>query len=339
MLAQSFRYIGPELRVFAGPDVTNDLVREIVRTRCRRVFLIHSRSLGHCVALNTIRNALGELLVAQSDAVDAGSPVDSVLAMAEHLGRCAADSVVVVGGGSAIVTARAASIVMAEQRRPEMLCTVRSDDGSFHTPKLLAPKLAQFVVPTTPTTAMAKAGSAVHDPTDGRRFALFDPKMRARAILLQQDFFDTAPKAMHVNAALHALSSAIETLQSPQIDPVSESMLLHSVRLVTDGLASVARGDTLSSALLNLAYAAVMCGRGTDAAGGGVMSALTHAVCANTPAGNGVVSAILLPHCMSRMRNSHRRCGNSAPVIFELRLAKAAEIATATASPCWSAFS
>ena len=54
----------------------------------------------------------------------------------------------------------------------------------LHSPKLLAPKLPQFIVPTTPTTAMVKAGSAVFDPATGERLALFDPKTRAHAIFI-----------------------------------------------------------------------------------------------------------------------------------------------------------
>ena len=59
------------------------------------------------------------------------------------------------------------------------LCTTRGPDGRLSSPKLLAPKIPNWVVPSTPITAYAKAGTAVRDPDTDERLALFDPKTRA----------------------------------------------------------------------------------------------------------------------------------------------------------------
>ena len=67
---------------------------------------------------------------------------------------------VAVGGGSSVVTARAATILLGEGRDVRELCTRREADGRLVSPKLAAPKLPQWVVPSSPTTAYAKAGAA-----------------------------------------------------------------------------------------------------------------------------------------------------------------------------------
>ena len=94
----------------------------------------------------------------------AHSPVASVEAGAQELKRLEADAVIALGGGSSIVTARAASILLAENKDVRSLCTTRDSSGELHSPKLVAKKLPHFIVPTTPTTAMVKAGSAVDAP-------------------------------------------------------------------------------------------------------------------------------------------------------------------------------
>src|SRR5262245_6420086 len=120
--------------------------------------------------------------------VRAHSPAPAVAEAAQHLRRLEADAVVAVGGGSAIVTARAASILLAEKGELASLSTAMDEHGSLRSPKLAAPKLPQLIIPTTPTTAMVKAGSAVSDPEAGVRRALFDPKTRAQSIFIHPDF-------------------------------------------------------------------------------------------------------------------------------------------------------
>src|SRR5690606_38946753 len=101
--------------------------------------------------------------------VHAHSPLPAVQDAAAELARLQADAVIAVGGGSAMVTARAASILLAEQAPAHTLCTHTGADGRLVSPRLKAPKIAQLVIPTTPTTAMIKVGSAMLDPQTGAR--------------------------------------------------------------------------------------------------------------------------------------------------------------------------
>ncbi len=207
-----------------------------------------------------------------------------------------ADAVIAIGGGSAAVTARAAAILLAEQRPAQELCTRRLPNGQFDSPRLDAPKLPQFVIPTTPSTAFVKVGSAVHDPDSGRRLALFDPKTRAKALFLHPEFLRTAPADLVMGATLNTLSTAVEALESPKCDPVSEAMLAHALRLVARHLDRMAPEDI--SAREYLAIAAILCGRGTEQAGGGLASVLAHAIGHRAQVSNGIVNAIVLPHTL-----------------------------------------
>jgi alcohol dehydrogenase class IV len=132
-------------------------------------------------------------LVGESRSVRPNSPVQAVEEAARVLREQGADAVIAIGGGSAAVTARAGAILLAEQRPAQELCTRRLPNGQFDSPRLDAPKLPQFVIPTTPSTAFVKVGSAVHDADTGQRLALFDPKTRAKALFLHPEFLRTAP--------------------------------------------------------------------------------------------------------------------------------------------------
>jgi alcohol dehydrogenase class IV len=292
----SFQHIAPELRLYCGDESLAALAKEIKRSGCQRAVVVSGRSVGSSNAMQQLRDTLGAVLVGESQTVRPNSPVRAVEEAARALRAFDADAVIAVGGGSAAVTARAASILLAEKRPAHELCTRRLPNGEFDSPRLAAPKLAQFVVPTTPSTAFVKAGSAVHDDETGQRLALFDPKTRVKAIFLHPGFLGTAPATLVEGATLNTLSTAIEALESPRCDLVSEAMLTQALRLVARHIDRMSPEDV--TARERLAVAAVLCGRGTEQSGGGLSSVLAHAIGHRSNVSNGIVNAIVLPQTM-----------------------------------------
>lgn len=295
---RSFRHLAAPLRLFQG-DSLGQLGRELERLDSRRALLLCGPSLARDgSALDLVRSAMGERCAGVFAGVRAHSPLPAVEQAARELERMAADAVVAVGGGSAIVTARAAAILAAEDGDARSLCTSRDAvSGELRSPKLGAPKLPQLVVPTTPTTATVKAGSAVLDPVDGRRLALFDPKTRAQAVFIHPQLIGTPPRALVVSAGLNTFAMAVEGLMSLSGDPISDALLLHALRLLARHLPEAARSDD-TAARAELMLASVMCGRGTDHTGAGIAIPLGHAISARFHVDNGLANAIVMPQVL-----------------------------------------
>jgi len=291
-----FQHLASDLRLYCGDDSLAALAKELKRNGCKRAVVVSGRSVSTSPAMGLLRSVLGPVLVGESQSVRPNSPVQAVEEAARVLRDQGADAVIAIGGGSAAVTARAAAIFLAEQRPAQELCTRRLPNGQFDSPRLEAPKLPQFVIPTTPSTAFVKVGSAVHDAATGQRLALFDPKTRAKALFLHPEFLRTAPAELVRGATLNTLSTAVEALESPKCDPVSEAMLTHALRLVARHLDRTEPED--ASAREYLAVAAILCGRGTEQAGGGLASVLAHAIGHRAHVSNGIVNAIVLPHTL-----------------------------------------
>jgi alcohol dehydrogenase class IV len=249
-------------------------------------------------AMHRIREALGARLADVFDGVREHSPVPAVEAGRRALERARADAVIAVGGGSAIVTARAAAILLAEDKPPRELCTRREADGRFTSPRLLAPKLPQWVVPTTPTTAYAKAGSAIQDPATGDRLALFDPKTRAQGIFLDPALALTPPAGLVLSSGLNAFAMAVEGLQANFDDPLAEALLAHAARMIAEWLPRARKAPGDAEPRLRLMLAALLSGQGSDYTGGGLAQAMSHAAGPRSSTANGVVEALLLPHAM-----------------------------------------
>ena len=247
--------------------------------------------------LPAVQAAAGERCVGVFAGVRSHSPRPDVEAGAAVLKRLLADAVIALGGGSATVTARAATIFQAEGRTLSALATSRDATGRMHSPRLSEPKLAQFVVPTTPNTATVKAGSAVFDPEAGRRFAMFDPKTRAQTVFVQPDALMSAPRDLVRNATLDTLTLALEGLCAPGGDPFADAQLMHAIRLIVLHLGRFAADDG-PKLRTGLTMAAILAGRGTDHTGAGVATVLGHAIGAVLGIDNGLAKAVVLPEAI-----------------------------------------
>jgi alcohol dehydrogenase class IV len=294
----SFQHITPPLRLFHGPESLGQLGRELDRVSSKRAIIFCGTSLARQgTLLDVVLSAMGDRCAGVFTGVRAHSPVPSVAAAADELKRLQGDAVIAVGGGSAIVTARAASILAAEGRDVRDLCTTQDAKGGLFSPKLLAPKLPQLVIPTTPTTAAVKAGSAVYDPGERQRLALFDPKARAHSVFIDPRMLLSAPRGLVASAGLNAFAMAMEGLMSRSGNPLADALLMHAVRLLGQHLPDVARHDD-AVVRGELMFAAVLCGQGTDHTGAGITTVLGHAIGARCEIENGTANAIVLPHVL-----------------------------------------
>lgn len=299
----------PSHRIYAGDGSLMRMRSELQRRNAKRALIFCGQSLSrHSEAMQALRTSLGDYYVGIYDGVRAHSPIETVALGAEHIRDAKADAVVAFGGGSAIVTARAASIVYAEGKSPLELCTKKNNNGQLVSPKLLSHKIAQFVVPTTPTTAAIKAGSAVHNTPTGDRLALYDPKTRAQCLFIEPMLIKTSPAELFYTASLNTLTMAISGLEAGDDNPYAEALLRRSAELIFTWLPQLYAEPNEINARTNLMYAALLCGSGTDLTGGGLVTALSHSLGPATGIANGIINAVLLPHVMRFNENvAHHR--------------------------------
>ncbi|CAH1648269.1 MULTISPECIES: iron-containing alcohol dehydrogenase family protein [unclassified Chelatococcus] len=293
----SFRHFAPAMRLYYGEDSLESLRPELERSGVKRVVVFCGRSLSqHPQGLTHIARHLGTLHAGSFMEVASHSPLPAIIAGRDMLRETRADAVLALGGGSAIVTARGATILLGEDRPIEALVTRFAPGQPPRSPRLQASKLPQFIVPTTPTTAIAKAGTAVLEPGTGRRLTMLDPRTRAQAIFVDPRLALATPVAVVRDAALNAFAMAVQGLESHMRQPLADASLLEAVRLLRDNLPRLgtsADGADVRGALL---LAAVLTGQGTDQTSCGLTSALGHCIGARHHTANGTVNAVLLPH-------------------------------------------
>lgn len=277
-----FRYRSFPLSIHAGAGALEQLRGEVDRTKAKRALIVCGKSVAHKTDLvGRVQANLGDKFAGVFDEVEAKSPLPSVLKGVAAAREAGADLIVAVGGGSAMVTARAIIILLAEKGDIHSICTQYTDGQAPVSPRLMAPKIPNILVLTTPSTAMTRAGTAVMDTETRHRLELFDPKTRPAAMIWDDEALLTAPADLYLSTAASALSGIATGAAAPRTNPVSHADMLHALRLSLESLPLMRTEPSNATARLNLVAASFLSNRALEGMRGrafGIVSSLGHVI-------------------------------------------------------------
>ncbi len=280
--ATPFRHRSFPLSIHAGKGALNELRGEVDRTRAKRAFVVCGKSVAHKTDLIArVKANLGDKFAGVFDGVAASSPLPAVRDGAAAAREAGADLIIAVGGGSAMVTARAIIILLAEKGDIHEICTQYPPGQAPVSPKLMAPKIPNILVLTTPSTAMTRAGTAVKDTESRHRLELFDPKTRPAAMIWDDDALLTAPADLYLSSAASALSGILSGAATPRTNPVSHGDFLQALRLSLESLPLIRTDPNNTTARINLVAASFLSNRALDGMRGrafGIISSLGHVI-------------------------------------------------------------
>ena len=283
-----FRHTAYPLRVYAGDNALSNLGAAVARTGGKRPLLVCGQSVARRTNLpERVAAALGAAPAGVFAGVQTGSPVPAVLEGVRMARETAADLIIAIGGGSAAVTARAIIILLAEGDDPRQHATRYPPGQAPVSPRLLAPKLPNILVLTTPTTAATRAGTAVIDADTGHRLEMFDPKTRPAAVIWDTDALLTAPDDLCLSASGSLFSGVVAALQAPRLNALAMADLLGALGMLLENMPAVRQNPADGAARVNLCAASFMYNRAGDTGAGGaalgVVSALAHSLDTRCP--------------------------------------------------------
>ena len=264
MAELSFKAAGYPWRLYCGHRVIEQGLREAVdRVGAQRAFVICSPSVNRRTdTVARIAAVLGERFTGVFDGIEKDSTFASVQAACTAAGD--ADLLIAVGGGSVIVAVRAVAIFLAEQRGPLELMTQYPEGQPAFSPRLLAAKLPIINIPTTPTSAMNRAGTGLKNPTLDHRMEYFDPKTRPQAIFLDDDVLLSAPPDVIRSTATTVFASSVAAMGQLESNPLAAGDRDQAFRLAHRAYVRL-MGELDNPALrIDLSMAAFLQNRGED---------------------------------------------------------------------------
>src|SRR5579872_3238522 len=219
-----FRAAGYPWRLHCGQQVIEQSLREAMdRARAKRAFVICSPSVNRRTdVVRRIETTLGGVCIIKYKRIAKDSTYASVLAATNAAREANADKLIAVGGGSVIVATRAVAIFLAESGDPFQLMTQYPEGKPAYSPRLLAPKPPIINIPTTPTSAMNRAGTGLKNPDLDHRMEYFDPKTRPQAIFLDNEALLSAPPDLIRSTATTVFATNVAAMSQTGLNPLAE---------------------------------------------------------------------------------------------------------------------
>ncbi|HME24189.1 MAG TPA: iron-containing alcohol dehydrogenase [Acetobacteraceae bacterium] len=233
MSESAFKAAGYSWRLHCGRKVIEQGLKEAVdRARAKRAFVVCSPSVNRRTdTVRRIEAALGNRYAGVFDGIEKDSTYASVSAARLAATEAAADLLIAVGGGSVIVATRAVAIFLAEPGDPFQIMTQYPEGKPAYSPRLLAPKPPIINIPTTPTSAMNRAGTGLKNADLDHRMEYFDPKTRPQAIFLDADALLSAPPELIRSTATTVFASLVGAMAQLDMNPLAEGDRNHAFRL------------------------------------------------------------------------------------------------------------
>ncbi len=233
MTRSTFRAAGYPWRLYCGRQAIEDgLLEAVTRAGAKRAFVVCSPSVNRRTdTIRRIEATLGERYVGVFDGIEKDSTYASVRAATQAATSAEADLLIAVGGGSVIVATRAVAIFMGESGDPFQIMTQYPDGAPAYSPRLLAPKPPIINIPTTPNSAMNRAGTGLKNPDLDHRMEYFDPKTRPHSIFLDEQALLSAPPDLLRSTATTVFASLVGAMAQIDLNPLAEGDRNHAFHL------------------------------------------------------------------------------------------------------------
>ncbi|MHB8573727.1 MAG: iron-containing alcohol dehydrogenase family protein [Dehalococcoidia bacterium] len=304
----AFRAASYSWRLYCGSDALGNVADEVKRAGASRAFVLTGQTIAHKTDLvDRVRDAAGTTFAGSYDGMDKDATYPAIMRGVEAARAAGADLIVAMGGGSVIHGARVVAILLAEKGDPYALMTQYPEGKPAFSPRLLAPKPPIVNVPTTPTSAMNRAGSALKNDTLDHRMEFFDPKTRPVAIIWDHAALMSAPVELVRSTGTTTFSGALSGLAATAANPLVEGDNAQAFRLAHSGLLGAQREPEAVQHRIDLCAAALLQNRAADDGAGRDRSAASSASYALATAlhvryhhvGQGEATSAVLPTCLA----------------------------------------
>jgi alcohol dehydrogenase class IV len=279
-------------RVLYKAGLASELAHEVERLGSRAILVADDGVVGAGL-LERVRAGLGDVEVA---GIYTDVPANSSIAVVERgaamARECGADILVAIGGGSPIDTAKAMRILLTE-------------GGSLHDYQgyniLERPLVPLVAIPTTAGTGSeVTAWAVIRDEHAHLKLHLSSVFLAPSLAVLDPELTISLPPALTAATGMDALAHAIEAFVGTNANPVTDSLALQAIDMISNNLRGATHAGGDIEARSQMLVAACIAGIAFSSSGGslGIVHALSHAVGGVYEVHHGTTNAILLPHGM-----------------------------------------
>ena len=266
--------------IVLAPGCVDEIASQLGRLSRKRAYVVTGSSLASGRVGQTIRNALGPMMIGMFSGARPHVPVETAEQVANEARSLNADVLIGLGGGSPIGTAKAAVARLAGGAGA-------GDIG--------------WMVAAIPTTYSGSEVTPVFGTTDvahGHKEVVRNPGIRPRLVLYDPELAIDTPPDLTAGTGINALAHCVEGLYSTDAGDEERAMAVRAASLLVEYLPKAfARPEDLVHRY-HMFEASMLAGLVLARAGMGVHHGLCHVLGGRYNAPHGVLNAIILPHAM-----------------------------------------
>ena len=286
--------------VVFGVGKVKALGRELSRRGAKRALIVTGKTLGQSKLLDQVTSAAGNALAGVFTGAAQHVPSQTVTELVAEARRVGADAMVSFGGGSPIDTVKNAAWQLMGGRAGSRTI----DFASAATTSGSGGEILHIAIPTTLSAGEFTPGGGVTDESTKVKGVVADPRLQARAVILDPALTVETPAWLWASTGMRALDHAVEGSYSTRHQLVTDTLASKAIALLNAHLlpSLQTHGDDELEHRVQCQLAAWLSIFGMSSnSRGGISHALGHQIGPMWNVPHGITSCITLPHVMRLM--------------------------------------
>ena len=286
--------------VVFGVGKVEALGRELSRRGAKRALIVTGKTLGQSKLLDQVKRAAGNALAGVFTGAAQHVPSQTVTELVAEARRVGADAMVSFGGGSPIDTVKNAAWQLMGGRAGSRTI----DFASAATTSGSGGEILHIAIPTTLSAGEFTPGGGVTDESTKVKGVVADPRLQARAVILDPALTVETPAWLWASTGMRALDHAVEGSYSTRHQLVTDTLASKAIALLNAHLlpSLQTHGDDELEHRVQCQLAAWLSIFGMSSnSRGGISHALGHQIGPMWNVPHGITSCITLPHVMRLM--------------------------------------
>jgi alcohol dehydrogenase len=286
--------------VVFGVGKVEALGRELSRRGAKRALIVTGKTLGQSKLLDQVKRAAGNALAGVFTGAAQHVPSQTVTELVAEARRVGADAMVSFGGGSPIDTVKNAAWQLMGGRAGSRTI----DFASAATTSGSGGEILHIAIPTTLSAGEFTPGGGVTDESTKVKGVVADPRLQARAVILDPALTVETPAWLWASTGMRALDHAVEGSYSTRHQLVTDTLASKAIALLNAHLlpSLQTHGDDELEHRVQCQLAAWLSNFGMSSnSRGGISHALGHQIGPMWNVPHGITSCITLPHVMRLM--------------------------------------
>ncbi len=288
----SFNFEIPTRMIF-GLGVSGQAGEKAKQLGMKRVLIVTDEGIRESGILGKVEKALKEHKIAVSvfDGVEVNPGSAVVNKGKEAYREKGCDALVAVGGGACLDTAKAIGVMLTNEGRIEDY-----DHGREEVKNPIPPLIT--VTTTAGTASEINYWSVITDAERKVKMSIGSPMMSPKIALVDPELTFTLPSHLTASTGMDALAHAIEGYVSLWSNPVTDTLALQAITVVSRNLSkAVANGKNIT-ARYNMLLGSILAGMAEGNTGCGNAHGIGAVLGGYYNAPHGVLNAVLLPYVM-----------------------------------------